>query len=113
MASTVFDVSHLLGLIPCGSLFDSTATSSIPFSFPDLNIGNSSYSKFLAAEMKTIGDVSDREFFSYLLYTLCKYIFCHGGKKVMTEMIPLALRFFIGDPFDFASYFLGHVYKVG
>lgn len=31
----------------------------------------------------------------------------------MSEMIPLALRFHKGEPFDFASYFLGHVYKVG
>lgn len=31
----------------------------------------------------------------------------------MTEMIPLALCFLKGDSFDFVSYFLGHVYKVG
>lgn len=31
----------------------------------------------------------------------------------MTKMILLALRFLKGEPFDFASYFLGHVYKVG
>ncbi|KAI8572181.1 hypothetical protein RHMOL_Rhmol01G0178400 [Rhododendron molle] len=113
MAPTVFDVSHLLGLLPCGPMFDTTATSSIPFSFPNLNFGNSSYTKSLNAEMKTTGDISDRVFFSYLLYTLCKHILCHGGKKVMIELIPLALRFLKGDPFDFASYFLGHVYKVG
>ncbi|KAG5553388.1 hypothetical protein RHGRI_011314 [Rhododendron griersonianum] len=113
MAPTVFDVTHLLGLLPYSPMFDITATSSIPFSFPDLNSGNSSYTKFLNAEMETAGDVSDREFFSYLLYTLCKHILCHGGKKVMSEMIPLALCFLKGEPFDFASYFLGHVYKVG
>lgn len=113
IAPIVFVVSHLLGFIPHGPLFDISASSSISFTFPNLIPENSSYTRFLTTEMRKIGDVSDRKFFSYLLYTLCKYILCHGSKKVMSEMIPLALRFLEGKPFDFASYFLGNVYKVG
>ncbi|KAG5561230.1 hypothetical protein RHGRI_004302 [Rhododendron griersonianum] len=81
MAPTVFDVTHLLGLLPYGPMFDIIASSSIPFFFPDLNSGNSSYTKFFNAEMETTSDVFDREFFSYLLYTLCKHILCHGVKR--------------------------------
>ncbi|KAG5552724.1 hypothetical protein RHGRI_010731 [Rhododendron griersonianum] len=55
MAPTVFDGSHILGLLPNGPMFDIIATSSISFSFPDLNSGNSSYTKFLNAEMKMTG----------------------------------------------------------
>lgn len=113
MAPTVFDISHLLGLIPYVPLFDISATSSISFPFPDLILENSFYTRFLTTEMRKTGDVSNREFFSYLLYTLCRYVLCHGSKKVMSEMIPLAQRFYEGKPFDFASNFLGHVYKVG
>ncbi|KAI8559433.1 hypothetical protein RHMOL_Rhmol04G0173400 [Rhododendron molle] len=87
MAPTVFDFTHLLGLLPYGSMFDITTTSSIPFTFPNLTSSSSSFNKFLNAAMKTTGDVSDREFFSYLLYTLCKHIICHGGRKIMSEMI--------------------------
>lgn len=80
MAPTMFDVSHLLGLIPIGPLFDISAISSISFPFPDLTPGNSSYTKFLTTEMKTTGDVSDREFFSYLITPFVSIFFVMEAK---------------------------------
>ncbi|KAE9454988.1 hypothetical protein C3L33_13110, partial [Rhododendron williamsianum] len=109
----VLDVTQLLGLIPYGPQFDPTMEYAVPEGFVHLTAANGAFSNFYSREKKISGDVSQKEFFAYILYTLCKYILCHSGKRVMSEFIPLALALSRGEVFYFASYFLGHVYKVG
>ncbi|KAI8559972.1 hypothetical protein RHMOL_Rhmol04G0218400 [Rhododendron molle] len=113
MAPTVLDVTQMLGLIPYGSQFDPTKEYTHPEGFTRLTATNGAFSHFYTRERKLTREVSETEFFAYILYTLCKHILCHSGKRVMSEFIPLALALSRGEEFDFASYFLGHVYKVG
>ncbi|KAH7861271.1 hypothetical protein Vadar_024062 [Vaccinium darrowii] len=114
MGPTVLDVSFLTGLPPFGPMFDISDSIDIPLLKTMKTSGSyASYGNFLHAEAKFGKPVSDREFFAYLLYTLCKMIFCHNGKKIMHEFAPLAYRLSKGEKFDLASYFLGYVYKIG
>jgi len=114
MAPTVLDVSFLTGLPPFGPMFDISNSIDIPFLKVMKTSGSyASFGNFLRNEAKFEDKVSDREFFAYLLYTLCKMIFCHSGKKIMLEFAPLAYRLSQGQKFDLASHFLGYVYKIG
>lgn len=114
MGPTVLDVSFLTGLPPFGPMFDISNSIDVPLLKIMKTSGSyASYGNFLRSEAKFDKPVSDREFFAYLLYTLCKMIFCHSGKKIMHEFAPLAYRLSKGEKFDLASYFLGYVYKIG
>ncbi|KAI8529795.1 hypothetical protein RHMOL_Rhmol11G0001400 [Rhododendron molle] len=113
MAPTVLGVSQMLGLHPYGSQLDPTNEYNSPEGFTHLNASNGAFSQFYSREGKLKGEVSETEYFAYIFYTLCKHIFCHSGKRVMSEFIPLASALSKGEEFDFASYFLGHVYKAG
>lgn len=114
IAPTVLDVSHLIGFPPFGRPFDISTSIDMPF-LKDINIvgAHVSYGNFLQAERKYAEIVSDREFFAYILYFLCKMIFCHSGKKIMLEFVPLAYTLFKCEAIDLTSYFLGYVNKVG
>jgi hypothetical protein len=114
MAPTVLDVSFLVGLPPYGIFFDISSSTEVPFLAEIEYAGkNASYSKFLDTERRYSDEVSDREMFAYIWYTLCKMIFCHGGKKMMLEFAPLAYSLSKGETIDLASHFLGYVYKIG
>lgn len=102
MAPTVLDVTQMLGLIHYGPPFDPTKDYPIPEGFTRLNSTNSAFSHFYTRERKLVGDVSDTEFFAYILYILCKYILCPSGKRVISDFIPLALALSKGEVFDFA-----------
>lgn len=114
MAPTVLDVVFLTRFPPYGSVFDITAATNVPF-LGDIRYTqtHASYDNFLNAERSFADEVSDREFVAYVWYTLCKMIFCHGGKKMMLEFAPLAYILSQGKAIDLASYFLGYVYKIG
>ncbi|KAH7847096.1 hypothetical protein Vadar_021808 [Vaccinium darrowii] len=114
MGPTVLDVSFLTGLPPFGPMFDIFISIDVPF-LKDMKTSGSyaSYGNFLRSEARLEDAVSNREFFAYLLYTLCKMIFCNNGKKIMLEFAPLAYSLSNGEKFDLASYFLSYVYKIG
>ncbi|KAH7850597.1 hypothetical protein Vadar_000303 [Vaccinium darrowii] len=114
MAPTVLDVSFLIGLPPHGLFFDIALSTEVPFLAEiEYDGKNASYKRFLRAERKFSDNVSDREMFAYIWYTLCKMIFCHGGKKMVLEFAPLAYVLSKGKTIDLASHFLGYVYKAG
>lgn len=93
--------------------FDPTKDYPVPEDFTPLNAKNGAFSHFYFRERESGDNVSNTEFFAYILYTLCKNIVCHSGERVMNEFVPLALALSREEVFDFASYFLGQVYKVG
>ena len=109
MAPTVLDICHLLGVSPVGTpITPDFPDLTVPFSLPSLN---SSYSDFVKAENKREGLVTDREFFSFLLYWLCKFLFCTSFQIIMPEFAPLAKAFVLYKKMALASYVLGHVYR--
>lgn len=114
MAPTVLEViTQMLGLIPYGHVFYPSGNYCLPEDFIGVTPKNGSFAQFVHREMKSSDNVSDTELFTYILYTLYKYILCHSSKRVMSEFIPLVVALARGEEFDFAYYFLGNVYKVG
>lgn len=88
MAPTVLDICHILGLSPIGTpIGPDFPDLLIPFSLPSLN---SSYSAFVKAENRREGPVTDREFFSFILYWLYKFLFCTSSQRIIPEFAPLA-----------------------
>ncbi|KAI8571045.1 hypothetical protein RHMOL_Rhmol01G0086600 [Rhododendron molle] len=59
MAPTVFDVTHLLRLVPYGLMFDITAISSIPFTFPNLTPGKT-FLKYINAILSTPKNITPK-----------------------------------------------------
>lgn len=109
MAPTVLDICHLLGLSPHGSPFTPNYPDlPVKFSLPALS---SSYSDFVKAENKREGPVRDREFFSFILYWLCKFLFCTSSQRIMPEFAPLAKALVLKKHIALAPYLLGHVYR--
>ncbi|GMP25591.1 hypothetical protein CsSME_00002388 [Camellia sinensis var. sinensis] len=109
MAPTVLDICHLLGLFPIGTPFGPNYPDlNVHFSIPPLN---SSFSDFSNFENQREGLVTDREFFSFLLYWLCKFLFCTSSQRIMLEFAPLAKVLALGKKIALAPYVLGHVYR--
>ena len=111
MGPTVLDVAHITGLPVHGVQFDVTRDIKPPWDFSTSDLKEWGFEAFLATEAKKKGEVEDPEFFSFIIFSLCKLVLCHSGKRIMAECIPLAYAIFKGERFDFASYFLGHVYN--
>jgi len=110
MAPTVLDICHLLGVSPIGTpITPDFPDLVVPFSLPSLNV---SYSDFVRVENKRMGPVTDREFFSFLLYWLCKFLFCTSSQRIMLEFAPLAKALVLQKRIALAPYILGHVYRV-
>ena len=106
MAPTVLDICHLLGLSPIGTPFGPDYPDlAVPFSLPSLN---SSYSDFARAENKRQGPVTDKEFFSFLLYWLCKFLLCTSSQRIKPEFAPLAKALVLQKKVALAPYVLGH-----
>lgn len=109
MAPTILDICHLLGLSLIGTPFGHNHPDlNVPFSIPPLN---SSFSDFAQSENPKKGPMTDKEFFSFLFYWLCKFLFCISSQRIMPEFVPLAKALALGKKIALAPYILGHVYR--
>ena len=55
--------------------------------------------------------MTDWEFFSFLLYSLCKFLFCTSSQRIMPEFAPLAKALVLQKRVALAPYVLGHIYR--
>ena len=109
MAPIVLGICHILGLSPIGTPFGPDYPDLyISFSLFPLNYSNSAFDN---AENKREGLVTDREFSSFLLYWLCKFLFCTSSQRIMPEFAPLAKAFVLHKNVALAPHVLGHVYR--
>ena len=55
--------------------------------------------------------MTDREFFSFILYWFCKFLFCTSSQSIMPEFAPLTTALVLQRKVALAPYVLGHVYR--
>lgn len=110
MAPIVLNMCHLLGLSLIGDPFGPDYPDlMVSFSVPS---SNSSYSDFVAIKNKREDPVTDREFCSFILYWLCKFLFCTFSQKIMPKFVPLAKALASKKRIALAPYVLGYIYRV-
>ena len=55
--------------------------------------------------------MTDQEFFSFILYWLCKFFFYVSSQRIMPEFAPLAKALALKKKIALTPYVLGHVYR--
>ena len=110
MSVTLLDLVCITGLSPLGA---DVATNSVntSTSFHQLLDSDLSYGTFLNKYFKKEGEVTDEEYTAFLLYWLCKFLFCHPVIRVSKDFLYIASALAIGTKLAFDKTALALLYR--
>ena len=106
---TVLDICHILGFFSHG---EDAHPYMVESNAPSIRIDPKSlgYSHFLSTHMSSSREVSNFEFYCFILYWLSKYLFCTTSQRVVFEFLNIAKALVVGKKLALAPFVLGYLY---
>ncbi|CAL2255574.1 unnamed protein product [Prunus armeniaca] len=89
MTLTLLNLATMAGFRPCGGEVSALSPSKCEVDF-GFNKKNKCYKVFMEANAQETGPLTHKEYTTFLMIWLCKYVFCMALAQVTLEVQPLA-----------------------